>query len=364
MDTSLAEGAQRVEPAVPPEASAAPDEDQGSEDRRHLQEVRLQEVTLEPDYAEKSAEQVEGHGSHGSQAGSLLPREGVEPAAGGQPSHADFADAAPRDEQAAGPRSMSAERRSEDVSQVQRSLNFMTGLLTMEQWQSATGSTAGGGVGSVGESSAMTPVTPHPGTLGWADVDRLNQQLANLGMGEERSRPDLEIMTPLASTARIMEGTFSSDSSETARKRAEEAQRGVPGALLGPLALADRPFYLEGDPMAVDQTGDAGPSGNGWPTDGDFDNTYFSEYAAASKDYGVFEYARALAGNGIFKYRAVFEEHGVFEYVAGVGLGRQRSWWTSSGFAGECSRSLVGMGEKAGRRSSSTWWRSGPVCGS
>ena len=239
MDTSLAEGAQRVEPAVPPEAFAAPDEDQGSEDRRHLQEVRLQEVTLEPDYAEKSAEQVEGHGSHGSQAGSLLPREGVEPAAGGQPSHADSADAAPRDEQAAGPRSMSAERRREDVSQVQRSLNFMTGLLTsltdrvgrMEQWQSATGSTAGGGVGSVGESSAMTPVTPHPGTLGRADVDRLNQQLANLGMREERSRPDLEIMRPLASTAKIMEGTFSSDSSETARKGAEEAQRGVWGGL-------------------------------------------------------------------------------------------------------------------------------------
>ena len=138
----------------------------------------------------------------------------------------------------------------------------MTGLLTsltdrvgrMEQWQSATGSTAGGGAASVGASSAMTPMTPQAQQSGWADVDQLNQQLLSLRMGDGSEGADPRMMMrPLTSTARILEGTFSSDSSETARRRAEEAQRGVPGALLGPLALADRPFFLEGDPMAVVQ---------------------------------------------------------------------------------------------------------------
>ena len=60
---------------------------------------------------------------------------------------------------------------------------------------------------------------------------------------------------PLTSTSKIFQGTFSSDSSETARRRAAEGPRGVPGSLLGPLALTDQPFSLEGDPMQVDHVG-------------------------------------------------------------------------------------------------------------
>ena len=39
---------------------------------------------------------------------------------------------------------------------------------------------------------------------------------------------------PLATADRIMAGTFSSDDSETARRRAEEARRVIPGAVMGP----------------------------------------------------------------------------------------------------------------------------------
>ena len=261
------DAAPRVEPAGSAETSAGHEGGEVPEERRHLQEVRVQEETAEPAYAEASGEMIEGHGSQGSHVESLRPPDGVDSTAGGQPPQTSSSDI-PRADAAAGVQAVSAERRTEDVSQVQRSLNFMTGLLTsltdrvgrIEQWRSATGSTAGGGAASGGVSSAMTPVTPHAGMLGWADVDRLNQQLSSLHVGEGSERADPGMAErPLASTAKILEGTFSSDSSETARKRAEEAQRAIPGALLGPLALADRPFYLEGDPMVVDQAGSLEP---------------------------------------------------------------------------------------------------------
>eukprot|EP00439_Symbiodinium_sp_Y106_P025855 s5430_g3.t1 len=277
------------------------------------------------------------------------------------------------------------DRRTEEVSQVQRSLNFMTGLLTsltdrvgrMEQWQSATGSTAGGGAASVGASSAMTPMTPQAQQSGWADVDQLNQQLLSLRMGDGSEGADPRMMMrPLTSTARILEGTFSSDSSETARRRAEEAQRGVPGALLGPLALADRPFFLEGDPMAVvqergdgtqavgavvDQTveaimrshaqdglepsslGIAGPQNTsslprttesqsmylavlGYVRATAVDGGVLSEYASFAAGYGVFGYAQAFDEYGASEYRVVFEEYGVLESAAGVGLSSMCRW--------------------------------------
>ena len=267
MESPLAEDDQRVEPAVQSEATAER-EVRDPEERRHLQEVRAQDEVVEPNYDGESGGRIEGHGSQGSQVDSLRPLDGVESTSGGQPPQTSASEAAVHGDPPETGRPASVERRAEDVSQVQRSLNFMTGLLTsltdrvgrVEQWQSATGSTAGGGAGSAGESSAMTPVTPQAGLFAWADVDRLNQQLAGLRVGEGSDVGGMGMMRPLASTARIMEGTFSSDSSETARRRAEEAKRGVPGALLGPLALADRPFFLEGDPLAGDSE-----SGRGQP---------------------------------------------------------------------------------------------------
>ena len=267
MEGPSTEDGQAMEPEAAPETSARHEADQDPEGRRHLQEVRVQEAVLEPDYAERSGETIEGHGSQGSHAGSLHLPEGVDPAAGGQPSQTFASDNLVGDEAAAAgqDRAASAERRVEDVGQVQRSLNFMTGLLTsltermsrVEQWQSATGSTAGGVA-----STARTPVTPSAGPLGWADVDRLNQQLTELHVRTEAgSGPGVVMNRPLASTTKIFQGTFSSDSSETAMKRAAEGQRGVPGALMGPLALTDQPFTLEGDPMQVDHVGDSFSAG-------------------------------------------------------------------------------------------------------
>ena len=152
MEGPPAEDGQATENEVPGDTSASCEVDQGPEGRRHLQEVRIQETVLEPDYAERSGETIGGHGSQGSHAGSLHPMEGVDPASGGQPSQTFVPDNQMSEGAAAGQeRAVSAERRFEDVGQVQRSLNFMTGLLTsltermsrVEQWQSATGSTAG-----------------------------------------------------------------------------------------------------------------------------------------------------------------------------------------------------------------------------
>eukprot|EP00439_Symbiodinium_sp_Y106_P003387 s10951_g1.t1 len=58
---------------------------------------------------------------------------------------------------------------------------------------------------------------------------------------------------PLTSMDRIMDGTFSSDDTETAARRAAQGElqvrgRGVPGALLGPLAEPLGPVMLGGRP--------------------------------------------------------------------------------------------------------------------
>ena len=225
------------------------------EERRHLHEVRVLDVEAEPNYAGMSEGIAEGHGSPGNQAESSPPQDGGDSASGRQPTQASTSDLAGLGEQVVpAERSASVERRTEDVSQVQRSLNFMTGLLTtltdrmvrVEQWQSAAGSTAGGAMFSTGGSSAMTPVTPHVSGLGRTDMDRLNQQLSQLHVGnagEERPTDS----RPLATMDKMMRGTFSSDSSETAARRAQEVPRAVPGVLLN-------------DPMDVDA---AGPQGGG-----------------------------------------------------------------------------------------------------
>ena len=98
-----------------------PTADQESEGRRHLQEVRVQDSVLEPDYAERSGETIEGHGSHGNHAESLRPLDGADSASGRQPAQTSIPDTAQREEPPADrDRSVSVERRSEDVGQVQQ----------------------------------------------------------------------------------------------------------------------------------------------------------------------------------------------------------------------------------------------------
>ncbi|OLQ15613.1 Copia protein [Symbiodinium microadriaticum] len=315
MEDALPEGAEQAEPAAAPEAQADRQDgvvDQESEDRRHLQEVRVQEAVLEPDYAEVSGGTMEGHGSQGSHAESLRPLDGADSASGRQPARTSAPDVTFREEPAAGQeRSLSAERRNEDVGQVQRSLNFMTGLLTsltermsrVEQWQSATGSTAGGAA-----STAMTPVTPSTGMLGWADVDRLNQQLSELQVRADEGGGHFEMNRPLASTARIFQGTFSSDSSETARRRASDGPRGIPGTLLGPLALADRPFILEGDPMQVDHVGDPAA------VDATLEQTVESVMKAQASTDGVHGQTDEIGG-GASEYHTVHGGYGIIQYL-------------------------------------------------
>ncbi|CAE7666784.1 unnamed protein product [Symbiodinium pilosum] len=67
--------------------------------------------------------------------------------------------------------------------------------------------------------------------------DGIEGQLHQLSLNAESTfregRPFL-VERPLASAERIMAGTFSSDDSETARRRAEEARRVIPGGLMGP----------------------------------------------------------------------------------------------------------------------------------
>ena len=67
--------------------------------------------------------------------------------------------------------------------------------------------------------------------------DGIERQLHQLSLNAESTfregRPFL-VERPLASAERIMAATFSSDDSETARRRAEEARRVIPGGLMGP----------------------------------------------------------------------------------------------------------------------------------
>ncbi|CAE7361051.1 unnamed protein product [Symbiodinium pilosum] len=67
--------------------------------------------------------------------------------------------------------------------------------------------------------------------------DGLEGQLQQMSLSAERRFREGRPLTrerPLASMERIMAGTFSSDSSETARLRAEEAKRVIPGGIMRP----------------------------------------------------------------------------------------------------------------------------------
>ena len=158
MEPLPSEGVQRVEPAAPPEGVAVGDQ----EDRRHLQEVRVDDQLREPCYedGELGAVAAEGpseeHGSHGSHVESpALQRDSTsgrqlpvlapwaeQPGSGRNGGHGT------EEVSATSLRATSKERHDADVGQISRSLTFMTGLLSslvgrvdrMEQWQSASGS--------------------------------------------------------------------------------------------------------------------------------------------------------------------------------------------------------------------------------
>ena len=156
-------------------------------------------------------------------------------------------------------RPASRERRSEDVGQVARSLAYMTSLVTtlvgrmdrVEQAQSRNGSSASGRRTTTATSARMeTPMggTPEAGAVGWVDLNSLGERMANMSVAEVGPSE-----RPLATLDSIFAGTFSSDDSETARLRAaQDGQvRGVPGALLGPLAEPLGPVMLAGNPCGV-----------------------------------------------------------------------------------------------------------------
>ena len=240
------------------------------EEVRHRLEVKVDETVDDPCYGtpvSQIAQQEEvSHGSQGSHVDPSVPTVGS--TAGGQrpvPTELDVTSLQTALESGRGERvrQVSPEQRKEDVSQISRSLQYMTGLLTnlvtrvdrVEQRQSTSGSAA---PQSTDEGSQMTPsaATPalHPS---WDEVDRLGGQMSALTFGGSGPSlgagppPGME-WRPLAPMSRMMEGTFSSDSSGTARRRMEEALRGVPGALLGPLAGVNIPLALDGLPIGED----------------------------------------------------------------------------------------------------------------
>ena len=241
-----------------------------AEDRRHLQEVRVDEQQQDPLYGAVSLEgPAAEHGSHGNHVESSALQQ--DSTSDGQPALASSREQQEQDSGAGhgaggdGPataRARSMERREEDVGQISRSLNFMTGLLStlvgrvdrMEQWQSVNGSVGGRAPMSTEEGSqptptAMTPATAwstHRGLLDADEVELLQQQLSQVSVGQ--GGPEPEFQRPLASLEKVMAGTFSSDGSETARRRAAEGGRGVPGRLLGPLADSNLPVQLHGNP--------------------------------------------------------------------------------------------------------------------
>ncbi|CAE7354912.1 GIP [Symbiodinium sp. CCMP2592] len=352
-------------------------------------EVRVDEAVLEPAYDGRPGTGLQGeaHGSHGSQGGTVSRDGELVPPSGGQrpvlevPEPSGAGDPHARNEDATGvvedvrnrpSRTSSVERRTEDVSTISRSLNYMTGLLStlvsrmdrVEQWQSASGSLPGQQAHSVdgdtGTPVATTPATAtsgRPGGMGWVDSERLSRHLAQLSVGEGGSEmPSAMLsMRPLSSTARILEGTFSSDSSTTAMRRAEEARRGVPGALLGPLALANQPFGVTSEAMEVDSgpaadnvdltvglrgsgyfvaastagsSHDFVASANVWASEYDLAarNVRASGYDFASRNVGVSEYASFPKFDGFFEelpggfafYVKKPEGYGISEYVAGA----------------------------------------------
>ncbi|CAE7327628.1 GIP, partial [Symbiodinium sp. CCMP2592] len=263
-------------PVAQPEDQGVPMEEDGAQEveAEARPEVRIDEEVREPTYEEPSGHSA-AHGSHGNHGGTPNLDSGVPPSGrqrpipgalsdSVEPGHGAVDDAGgnpPRDLEGSAlqSRPASRERRAEDVGQVARSLAYMTSLVTtlvgrmdrVEQAQSRNGSSASGRQTTTATSARMeTPMggTPEAGALGWVDLNRLDEHLAQMNLGGSTHPP---ADRPLASLESIMAGTFSSDDTEMARARAEQGEahaRGVPGALLGPLAEPLGPVVLAGRP--------------------------------------------------------------------------------------------------------------------
>ena len=308
-------------------------EEASGEERRHLQEVRIDEQLQDPQYevGQREVVSVEGavaeHGSQGNQVESSATQ--LDSTSDGQPaliSSREQPRLLVREDHGAGQedpamvRARSMERREEDVGQISRSLNFMTGLLStlvgrvdrMEQWQSASGSVRDHAPmsteeGSLPTPSAMTPATARsgaPGLLGLDEVDRLQQQLSQVSMGQHGQESGFQ--RPLASLEKVMAGTFSSDDSETARRRAAEGERGVPGRLFGAagrhelacFAVWRSKYYCVGVWFSIEY--DLASAGYGVPTNVRASTDYgVPANVLASAGYGVPTNVRASAGYGV-----------------------------------------------------------------
>ena len=265
------------------DGSARQDDDQGlpqavdgdlAVDMAGAPEARVDDEVREPDYGFNGAAEHSdaAHGSHGNHEGILNPvlESGVPSSGRQRPVPDALDDGVVRGQFATGElveaqlqatnatRPNSRERRSEDVGQVARSLAYMTSLVTtlagrmerVEQAQSRTASSAGRRTTTSTSARMETPMggTPEAGTVGWFDMQRLGERVAHMMI--EPQAPAMP-ERPLASLDAIFAGTFSSDDSETARMRANQAERqlrGVPGALLGPLAAPLGSVSLSGDP--------------------------------------------------------------------------------------------------------------------
>ncbi|CAE7580175.1 RE2, partial [Symbiodinium sp. CCMP2456] len=177
---------------------------------------------------------------------------------------------------------------SEEVSQVARSLAFMTNLVTtlvgrmdrVEQNQSRGGSTGTGERRTTATEGPMeTPMggTPEAAGLGYVDLERLDVQMGRMHLDAGEPTAD----RPLATMDRIFVG------------------RGYPGSLLGPLAIPSGQIVLQGYPQGAVHEYAAGA---------------FSKYASgALSKYAsgvLFQYAAGV----LFKYAArVF-----FKYATGI----------------------------------------------
>ena len=215
-------------------------------------EVRVDEDIVEPSYGEDGVNLGESsgaaHGSHGSHGGTSAFEPAVPPADRQRPVPMTLDEGVGQrvDRDARENAYEAMERRSEDVSQVARSLAYMTSLVTtlvgrmdrVEQAQTSSGRRT-----ATTSARMETPMvgTPEAGSLGWVDLRRLDAQLGRMSL--EAGDQQLSMERPLATMDSIMAGTFSSDDSQTARRRLEQ-ERGVPGSLLGPLAAPLAPVVL------------------------------------------------------------------------------------------------------------------------
>ena len=253
------------EPVLREDVAGPPAGEDTVEEGEQHQEVRVDEDVMEPLYDQvftAAAEESSGtaHGSHGSQGGAIAMEQSAPPSDRQRTMPMTLDDSAGQglEPSARDGVQEAMDRRSEDVSQVARSLAYMTSLVTtlvgrmdrVEQAQSSSGRRTA----ATTSARMETPMggTPEGGSLGWVDLRRLDAQLSQMSItGGDADRTGER---PLATMDSIMAGTFSSDDSETAKRRLDQG-RGVPGSLLGPLAAPLNPIVLSGIPgEEVDET--------------------------------------------------------------------------------------------------------------